>query len=76
MKRTLLCIAALCGFLLSFVTSASAQTSQPFPNRNPNPKQQHSMLLIEADYRRWLTDFKGFRRGVDNRVNLLLQYSF
>jgi hypothetical protein len=33
-------------------------------------------FLIGADYLRWLTTFKGFRRGVDNRVNLFLQYSF
>ncbi len=33
-------------------------------------------FLFGADYLRWRTSFKGFRRGVDNRVNLFLQYSF
>lgn len=33
-------------------------------------------FLIGADYLHWLTNFKGLRRGVDNRVNLFLQYSF
>lgn len=33
-------------------------------------------FLFGADYLRWRTDFKGFRRGIDNRVNLFLQYSF
>jgi hypothetical protein len=31
---------------------------------------------IGADYLHWLTNFKGFRRGVDHRVNLFLQYTF
>lgn len=34
------------------------------------------MRLIEADHLHWLTNFKGFRRGVDHRMNLFLQYSF
>jgi len=76
MKRITLCTAALCGLLLSFVISASAQTSQPFPRLNPNLNQEHSMRLIEADHLHWLTNFKGFRRGVDHRMNLFLQYSF
>jgi hypothetical protein len=33
-------------------------------------------FLIGADYLRWLTNFKGLRRGIDNRVNLFFQYSF
>jgi hypothetical protein len=33
-------------------------------------------FVIGADYLYWLTNFKGFRRGVDQRVNLFLQYSF
>jgi hypothetical protein len=33
-------------------------------------------FLFGADYLRWRTDFKGFRRGIDNRVNIFLQYSF
>jgi hypothetical protein len=33
-------------------------------------------FLIGADYLRWRTDFKGFRRGTDNRVNIFFQYSF
>ena len=33
-------------------------------------------FLIGADYLRWLTNFKGLRRGLDNRVNVFLQYSF
>jgi hypothetical protein len=76
MKRTTLCTAAFCGLLLSSVYSASAQTRQPFPSLKSNPKQEHSMLLFEADHLHGLTNFKGFRRGVDNRMNLFLQYSF
>ncbi|HVF44381.1 MAG TPA: hypothetical protein VM936_15260 [Pyrinomonadaceae bacterium] len=33
-------------------------------------------FLIGADYLRWRTDYKGFLSGVDNRVNIFLQYSF
>ena len=33
-------------------------------------------LLFGADYLRWRTDYKGFLRGTDNRVNIFLQYSF
>jgi hypothetical protein len=33
-------------------------------------------FLVGADYLRWRTDYKGFLRGVDNRVNIFLQYSF
>lgn len=33
-------------------------------------------FLIGADYLRWLTNFKGLRQGLDNRVNLFFQYSF
>jgi hypothetical protein len=33
-------------------------------------------FLIGADYLRWLTTYKGLRRGIDNRVNLFFQYSF
>jgi len=33
-------------------------------------------FLMGADYLRWRTDYKGLRRGVDNCVNLFLQYSF
>src|SRR5215213_2890100 len=29
-------------------------------------------FLIGADYLRWRTDYKGFLRGVDNRVNIFL----
>jgi hypothetical protein len=33
-------------------------------------------FLIGADYLRWQTNYKGLRRGIDNRVNLFFQYSF
>lgn len=33
-------------------------------------------FLIGADYLRWRTDYKGLLSGVDNRVNIFLQYSF
>jgi hypothetical protein len=33
-------------------------------------------FLIGADYLRWKTTFKGPRSGIDNRVNIFLQYSF
>lgn len=33
-------------------------------------------FLIGADYLRWRTDYKNFLSGVDNRVNIFLQYSF
>jgi hypothetical protein len=32
--------------------------------------------VIGIDYLRWQTDFKGFLRGDDNRLNLFLQYNF
>ncbi|HJQ67739.1 MAG TPA: DcaP family trimeric outer membrane transporter [Blastocatellia bacterium] len=33
-------------------------------------------FLIGADYLRWRTDFRGFRRGIDNRMNIFFQYGF
>jgi hypothetical protein len=33
-------------------------------------------FVIGADYLRWRTDFRGFQRATDNRVNLFLQYNF
>ncbi len=33
-------------------------------------------FLVGVDYLRWTTDFKGLERGIDNRFNLYLQYSF
>jgi hypothetical protein len=33
-------------------------------------------FLIGLDYLRWKTNFKGFLRGLDNRVNIFLQYAF
>jgi hypothetical protein len=33
-------------------------------------------FLIGMDYLRWKTNYKGFLRGLDNRVNLFFQYSF
>ena len=33
-------------------------------------------FLLGADYLYWLTDFKGFQRGIDHRVNIFLQYNF
>jgi hypothetical protein len=33
-------------------------------------------FLLGADYLRWKTNFKGFISGVDNRVNIFLQYNF
>jgi len=33
-------------------------------------------FLIGADYLRWRTDYKGLRRGIDNRVNIFFQYGF
>ena len=33
-------------------------------------------FLIGADYLHWKTDFNGFQRGIDNRVNIFLQYNF
>ena len=33
-------------------------------------------FVIGADYLRWRTDYKGFQRGIDNRVNVFLQYGF
>jgi hypothetical protein len=29
-----------------------------------------------ADYLRWKTNFKGFSRGLDNRINIFVQYGF
>ena len=40
------------------------------PN-HPGPE-----LLIGADYLRWLTSFKSFKSGPDNRANIFFQYSF
>lgn len=43
-----------------------------FANRiNPSAN-----FLIGADYLRWLTSYKGLKSGLDNRVNIFLQYSF
>ena len=33
-------------------------------------------FLIGFDYLRWITNFKGFSRGLDNRVNIFFQYSY
>lgn len=66
MKKTLLSTAALCGFLRT-----RHRTFYLVKRISPG-----SNFLIGADYLRRLTDFKGLRRGVDNRVNLFLQYSF
>jgi hypothetical protein len=33
-------------------------------------------FTIGADYLRWRTDFKGFARGIDNRLNIFFQYGF
>jgi hypothetical protein len=33
-------------------------------------------FVIGADYLRWLTTYKGFLRGLDNRVNIFFQYGF
>ena len=33
-------------------------------------------FIIGFDYLRWITDFKGFQRGIDNRVNIFLAYHF
>jgi hypothetical protein len=33
-------------------------------------------FLIGADYLRWLTNYKGFLRAIDNRVNIFFQYTF
>jgi hypothetical protein len=33
-------------------------------------------FTIGADYLRWKTNYKGFSRGLDNRVNIFFQYSF
>ncbi|MGH9823052.1 MAG: carboxypeptidase regulatory-like domain-containing protein, partial [Blastocatellia bacterium] len=33
-------------------------------------------FLIGFDYLRWRTDFKGFQRGIDNRVNIFFAYHF
>ena len=33
-------------------------------------------FVIGADYLRWLTNYKGLRRGLDNRVNIFFQYNF
>lgn len=33
-------------------------------------------FTIGADYLRWRTDFLGFARGIDNRLNIFFQYGF
>lgn len=33
-------------------------------------------FLIGVDYLHWLTTYKGFLRGLDNRVNIFFQYGF
>jgi len=33
-------------------------------------------FILGADYLRWKTNFRGLQRGVDNRVNIFLQYNF
>jgi hypothetical protein len=33
-------------------------------------------ITIGLDYLRWRTDHKGLARGIDNRVNIFLQYNF
>ncbi len=33
-------------------------------------------FFFGADYLRWKTNFKGFLRGIDNRVNIFFQYNF
>ncbi|MBI3939833.1 MAG: hypothetical protein HY315_03275 [Acidobacteria bacterium] len=33
-------------------------------------------FIVGADYLRWVTDYKGLLRGVDNRFNLFMQYGF
>jgi hypothetical protein len=33
-------------------------------------------FLIGVDYLRWKTNFKGLLRGLDNRMNIFLQYAF
>ena len=33
-------------------------------------------FVLGADYLRWRTDFKGFLRGINNRVNIFFQYNF
>lgn len=33
-------------------------------------------VLIGADYLRWRTDYRGFLSGINNRVNIFLQYNF
>jgi hypothetical protein len=33
-------------------------------------------FAVGADYLRWRTDYKGLLRGVNNRVNIFLQYNF
>jgi len=35
-----------------------------------------SPITFGLDYLRWRTDYKGLARGVDNRVNIFLQYNF
>ena len=36
----------------------------------------NNTFLIGADYLRWKTNFKGLQSGIDNRVNIFLQYNF
>jgi hypothetical protein len=38
--------------------------------------QPDPSFLAGLDYLRWITDFQGFERGLDNRVNVYLQYNF
>jgi hypothetical protein len=33
-------------------------------------------ITIGLDYLRWRTDYKGLARGIDNRINIFLQYNF
>ncbi|MCA1600481.1 MAG: hypothetical protein LC776_02140 [Acidobacteria bacterium] len=33
-------------------------------------------FILGADYLRWKTNFRGLQRGIDNRVNVFLQYNF
>jgi hypothetical protein len=33
-------------------------------------------FTIGADYLRWRTDYQGLQRGIDNRLNVFLQYAF
>ncbi|MFN3467864.1 MAG: hypothetical protein ACK4WF_09225, partial [Candidatus Brocadiales bacterium] len=33
-------------------------------------------MEIGADYLHWITNYKGFERGDDNRFNIFVQYNF